>query len=76
MASLHNPEDEPVCTELFDFSFEKLELDKRTLQRLIYEEVCWAGVGWVGGWVNVNGLSEKEGSTSLSLSLSGLCVCV
>jgi mitogen-activated protein kinase 1/3 len=38
MESLHNPEDEPTAGEVFDFSFEKLDLDKRTLQRLIYEE--------------------------------------
>ena len=40
MESLHNPEDEPVCDKVFDFAFEQAELDKVTIQELIFEEAC------------------------------------
>lgn len=33
-------EDEPVAEKLFNFDFEKEEMDKASLQRHIYEEVC------------------------------------
>jgi len=35
---LHNPEEEPVCTAPFDWSFDDIELTKENLQSLIYEE--------------------------------------
>ena len=40
MESLHNPEDEPTCKEIFDFSFENRTLSKEELQELIYAEMC------------------------------------
>jgi hypothetical protein len=38
MATLHCPEDEPVCPTKFDFSWEAQKLDKPALQRLVFEE--------------------------------------
>jgi serine/threonine protein kinase len=35
---LHNPEEEPVCSTPFDWSFDDIELTKENLQRAIYEE--------------------------------------
>lgn len=35
---LHNPEEEPVCSTPFDWSFDECELTKENLQMLIYEE--------------------------------------
>jgi serine/threonine protein kinase len=43
MESLHSPEDEVGCDKAFDFGFESQVLDKPTLQRLMYEEVCHCG---------------------------------
>jgi serine/threonine protein kinase len=40
LADLHNPEDEPTCSEEFDFDFEKVELSKEMIQELIYNEMC------------------------------------
>ena len=45
MESLHSPEDEPVCDKPFDFGFESETMDKPTLQRLMYQEVCCAVAG-------------------------------
>lgn len=38
LASLHRPKEELTCPRPFSFEFEKLELDKPRLQRLIYED--------------------------------------
>ena len=35
---LHNPEEEPVCSAPFDWSFDDIELTKDNLQMMIYEE--------------------------------------
>ena len=35
---LHNPEEEPVCEELFDWGFDDIKLTKENLQTMIYEE--------------------------------------
>jgi serine/threonine protein kinase len=40
LADLHNPEDEPTCSEEFDFDFEKADLSKEMIQELIYNEMC------------------------------------
>lgn len=39
LASLHSPDDEPVCPEPFDFSFEDQQMDKRKLQELMLEQI-------------------------------------
>lgn len=39
MAHLHSEEDEPVCDQFFDFSFEDEKLHRIRLQELIWEEV-------------------------------------
>ncbi|KAL3771220.1 hypothetical protein ACHAW5_007522 [Stephanodiscus triporus] len=39
MAHLHSEEDEPVCDQAFDFSFEDEKLHRIRLQELIWEEV-------------------------------------
>lgn len=40
LASLHDPEDEPVGAEAFDdLSFDNMDLDKQALRRLLWEEV-------------------------------------
>ncbi|KAJ3435414.1 mitogen-activated protein kinase [Anaeramoeba flamelloides] len=38
-ATIHDPDDEPICEETFDFSFEKDKLTKGKLRRLIYNEI-------------------------------------
>jgi serine/threonine protein kinase len=35
---LHNPEEEPICEEAFDWTFDEVELTKDNLQIMIYEE--------------------------------------
>jgi len=35
---LHNPEEEPICEEPFDWTFDEVELTKENLQNMIYEE--------------------------------------
>lgn len=35
---LHNPEEEPISDNLFDWSFDDIELTKETLQSMIYDE--------------------------------------
>jgi mitogen-activated protein kinase 1/3 len=35
---LHDPAEEPVCTETFDWSFDDLVLTKENLQKMVYEE--------------------------------------
>lgn len=35
---LHNPEEEPICEEVFDWSIDSVELTKENLQKLIYKE--------------------------------------
>ena len=37
--SLHSEEDEPLCSTIFDFSFENLRLDKLTLQSLMLDQI-------------------------------------
>lgn len=41
LENLHDPEDEPVCSRVFNFEFdqENVELDKSALRRLIWEEM-------------------------------------
>lgn len=39
MASLHNPEDEPVADFTFDFDFEDEELSRERVQALIWDEI-------------------------------------
>lgn len=39
MSHLHSEEDEPVCDQLFDFSFEDEKLHRIRLQELIWEEI-------------------------------------
>jgi hypothetical protein len=38
MKDLHSPEEEPLCEELFDWSFDNFELTKEKLQTMVYEE--------------------------------------
>jgi len=38
LKELHSPDEEPVCEELFDWSFDNFELTKETLQTMVYEE--------------------------------------
>eukprot|EP00030_Apusomonadida_sp_AF-17_P001581 a1887_57.p1 GENE.a1887_57~~a1887_57.p1 ORF type:complete len:410 (-),score=162.80 a1887_57:18-1220(-) len=38
MADIHDPEDEPVCHERFEFSFERMELNSSIVRRLLIEE--------------------------------------
>lgn len=38
--AFRNPEVESKCPNAFTFSFEKDQLDKETLQKLIYEDIC------------------------------------
>jgi serine/threonine protein kinase len=40
MSHLHSEEDEPVCDQVFDFSFEDEKLHRTRLQELIWEEVA------------------------------------
>ncbi len=40
LESLVVPEEELECDRVFEFQFEKQELDRETLQRLMAEEVC------------------------------------
>lgn len=35
---LHNPEEEPICEEAFDWTFDEVELTKENLQGMIYDE--------------------------------------
>jgi serine/threonine protein kinase len=39
LASLHNPEDEPVADFTFSFDFENEELSRERIQELIWEEI-------------------------------------
>jgi len=39
LADLHDPNDEPVANEIFDFSFERAAMEKDTLRELIYKEI-------------------------------------
>mmetsp|Transcript_13662 Transcript_13662/g.36695 ORF Transcript_13662/g.36695 Transcript_13662/m.36695 type:complete len:392 (-) Transcript_13662:456-1631(-) len=39
LASLHDPEDEPLCDAKFEFDFEGEQLSKEQLREMIYEEV-------------------------------------
>jgi mitogen-activated protein kinase 1/3 len=36
--SLHNPEEEPIASNVFDWSFDDIEQNTENLQELIYEE--------------------------------------
>ena len=38
LKDLHSPEEEPICEELFDWSFDNFELTKDTLQTMVYDE--------------------------------------
>jgi len=38
MAELHDPDDEPICESVFDFSFEKKGLSLADLRQLVHEE--------------------------------------
>jgi len=40
MASLANPDDEPICDKKFEFEFENVELSKEMLQELMWEEMA------------------------------------
>jgi len=40
LASLSNPDDEPVCTRNFAFEHEARDLSKQMLQELIWLEMC------------------------------------
>lgn len=40
LASLHSEEDEPICPTQFDFTFERLAVDKPALQRLMFEQIA------------------------------------
>ena len=35
---LHNPEAEPRCDKVFDWSWDNFELKKETLQKMVFEE--------------------------------------
>jgi hypothetical protein len=35
---LHNPEEEPLCKEPFDWSFDNFEPTKELLQEMVYNE--------------------------------------
>ena len=35
---LHNPEEEPICEETFDWSFDTFEPDKEVIQKMVYQE--------------------------------------
>ena len=35
---LHNNDEEPICSKVFDWSFDDIELTKENLQNLIYDE--------------------------------------
>lgn len=35
---LHNPEEEPICEEVFDWTFDEVVLTKENLQNMIYDE--------------------------------------
>lgn len=37
---LHNPEDEPICGEPFDWSFDNFEPTKELLQEMVYNEAA------------------------------------
>ena len=39
LAELHDPDDEPISDELFDFDFEKGELSEAQIRELIYRDV-------------------------------------
>jgi mitogen-activated protein kinase 1/3 len=40
LEGLHNPEDEPVCEEPFDWSVDNFEPTKELLQEIVYDEAC------------------------------------
>jgi len=40
LAKLHDPNDEPVAKESFDFSFEKYNLNGKMLKALLWQELC------------------------------------
>jgi serine/threonine protein kinase len=40
LASLHDPNDEPTCPQVFDFQFEAQPLGRRDVRALIFEEIC------------------------------------
>eukprot|EP00824_Muranothrix_gubernata_P011522 TRINITY_DN24975_c0_g1_i1.p1 TRINITY_DN24975_c0_g1~~TRINITY_DN24975_c0_g1_i1.p1 ORF type:complete len:389 (+),score=81.33 TRINITY_DN24975_c0_g1_i1:90-1256(+) len=40
LTALHDPTDEPIATELFNFEFENEKLTKDLLRRLIHDEMC------------------------------------
>lgn len=40
LKELHSPDEEPICEELFDWSFDTFELTKETLQTMVYEEAA------------------------------------
>jgi Serine/threonine protein kinase len=37
---LHNPEEEPVCEQPFDWSFDNFEPTRELLQSMVYDEAC------------------------------------
>jgi len=39
LSELHDPNDEPVASETFDFSFERAPMEKEFLRELIYKEI-------------------------------------
>lgn len=62
LESLHSGEEEPAANKLFSFEFEKEELDKQRLQRLMWEEMCHFHpevVGCEGGPVPLSPNSEE-----------------
>jgi len=40
LEGLHNPDDEPVCEEPFDWTVDNFEPTKELLQNIVYEEAC------------------------------------
>jgi len=40
LEQLHDPEDEPEASSVFDFEFERMDLDEAQCKRLLWEEAC------------------------------------
>ncbi|KNC53240.1 CMGC/MAPK protein kinase [Thecamonas trahens ATCC 50062] len=40
LAALHDPDDEPSAEAIFDFAFEREQLNKERLRDLLFEEIC------------------------------------